>query len=481
MDQGTESGADFQHLCQSRGIPPVVTDLETPWQISVIERHGALCKMAFEKACSLEAPTTEAEVNELIDFSLAELNRPVGRAGFSPSQRVFGLQLRPPSTLLEDDFIDPYMIAQDATHEMRRSEAMLMAAAHGCVVAADRRAMSTASHSRQRKPQRVLVAGEPVFIHRRQDGAQRWCGPGVCVLSEEPKPGRNETVWVHMRNCLRKCNRTQVRPATNEEAEGIETVTSLLPDLTEAVREGRTRHFANINDEGDPEDDEPMVVEGHAMDVRLGRPDSQPEPEELNARANSNASTSAGTDMEIGVGDRRVRFREERDSPRHHLDASSDRESMEEPRGKIPRRAETSESVVPFHSSEASSSELQQVSTAATSDNPTGERLHMSMTEEGPSEDYKITMQRDRHGRWMQTKGEITMNIQKAREERRNFYVGESKERLRRPRRAHCMGNFISVNGTPTRYLGTTFLPKSKRSFRKQSKQNGKEYSISRR
>ena len=103
---------------------------------------------------------------------------------------------------------------------------------------------------------------------------------------------------------------------------------SLLPSLTEAVREGRTRHFADITDEGDPEDDEPMVVEGDVMDVRLGRPDSQPDPE-LNAPANSDAtsrcarsgthaepeakvSTSAGTDMEIVAGDRRVRFREER-------------------------------------------------------------------------------------------------------------------------------------------------------------------------
>ena len=70
--------------------------LETPWQNSVVERHGALFKMAFEKACSLEAPTTEAEVNELIDFTFAELNRRVGRAGFSPGQRVFGRQLRLP-------------------------------------------------------------------------------------------------------------------------------------------------------------------------------------------------------------------------------------------------------------------------------------------------------------------------------------------------------------------------------------------------
>ena len=285
------------------------------------------------------------------------------------------------------------------------------------------------------------MAGEPVFIHRRKDGAQGWCGPGVCVLSEQPKNrSLDETrqyVWVHMRNCLHKCNRTQVRPATNEEAEGIEIVTSMLPNLTEAVREGHTRHFADIPEEADPEDDEPMVVEGDVMDVRLGRPDSQPE---LNAPANSNApshsarsethaeleaevSTSAGTDMEIGVSDRRVRFREARDPPRHHLDISSDRESMEEPRGKIPRRAETSESVVPFHSPE-----LQQVSTAAASGNPTGERLYLSMTEEGPSGEKRMTMQRDRHGRWMPIKGERTMNVQKTREERRNFHVGGSQE-----------------------------------------------------
>ena len=46
MDQGTEFGADFQHLCQTREILPVVTDLEKPWRNSVVERHGALFKMA---------------------------------------------------------------------------------------------------------------------------------------------------------------------------------------------------------------------------------------------------------------------------------------------------------------------------------------------------------------------------------------------------------------------------------------------------
>ena len=79
MDQGAEFGADFQQMCQLTGFLPVVTDLEEPWQNAVVERHGALFKMAFEKACSLEAPTTEAEVDEMIDFEFAELNRRVGR------------------------------------------------------------------------------------------------------------------------------------------------------------------------------------------------------------------------------------------------------------------------------------------------------------------------------------------------------------------------------------------------------------------
>ena len=52
---------------------------------------------------------------------------------FSPGQRVFWSDNS--DCVLEDDFVDPHMIAQDATHEMRRSEALRMAAAHGCVVA----------------------------------------------------------------------------------------------------------------------------------------------------------------------------------------------------------------------------------------------------------------------------------------------------------------------------------------------------------
>ena len=97
---------------------------------------------------------------------------------------------------------------------------------------------------------------------------------------------------------------------------GIETVTSLIPELTDAVREGRPRHLTDITEEGDPEDDEDTVAESNVMDVRLGRPDSQAEPEsnapanpdatsrsarsETHAEPQAEVSTSISTDMENG-------------------------------------------------------------------------------------------------------------------------------------------------------------------------------------
>ena len=91
----------FQQLCQLRGSVPVVTDMEAPWQNAVVETHGALFKMAFDKSV-----------------------QPGGRSdngGRSCSRTTSST---------------PYTIAKDASHEMRRSEVMRMAAAYGCVVAA---------------------------------------------------------------------------------------------------------------------------------------------------------------------------------------------------------------------------------------------------------------------------------------------------------------------------------------------------------
>ena len=105
MDQGTEFGADFQHVCQSRGILLVVTDLET--LVAKFRRRATwspCSKWHSRKRAVWKAPTTEAEVNELIDFTFAEFNRRVGRAGFSPVHQVFGTTTSTPVKFIRRRF-----------------------------------------------------------------------------------------------------------------------------------------------------------------------------------------------------------------------------------------------------------------------------------------------------------------------------------------------------------------------------------------
>ena len=60
-----------------------------------------------------------------------------------------------------------------------------------------------------------------------------------------------------------------------------------------------------------------------------------------------------------------------------------------------------------------------------------------------------MTKKRDRLGRWIPTNSGRTVNIKKARKDRRNFYVGEKKE--------HGTFSITSAEASPLReefYLG---------------------------
>ena len=325
-------------------------------------------------------------------------------------------------------------------------------------------------------------AGEPVFLHRWKHGAQGWCGPGVCVLSEEPNPGRNETVWVHMRNCLHKCNRTQVSPATNEEAEGIETVTSLLPSLSEAVREGRTRHFADITDE--------EIL--RTMSEKLWKAMSWTFALEDQIRSQNLSSTHLPLPTPHHAAPLQKPTRSPRPRSRLQLAltwrlepviAGFDFEKREihrdtiwtHPRTgsrrwkRVGKRQDELRQVNPLSlfilSKQARPSsprwvQLLQLTTQLESDftwawprkdlrETTKWRCNVTDTDDGcrPEEKERWTSRRQGRRDEASTSG-------KAR--------NTEPFRLRRPRRAHCMDNFISVDVMSARYLGTTLLPESK-------------------
>ena len=96
--------------------------------------------------------------------------------------------------------------------------------------------------------------------------------PRSCVFSRERVPGRNGTTWVRMRSCPHKCNRTQVRPATNENEHSSQNFVKMSgvgdSDTTQiSLREERLKKMKK------------MGTEDSALDVRHGRPDVQLEPE----------------------------------------------------------------------------------------------------------------------------------------------------------------------------------------------------------
>ena len=47
-----------------------------------------------------------------------------------------------------------------------------------------------------------------------------------------------------------------MRLATNKEADGLEMVRNWMQELSEDVRRGRLQHFADITEDGEPDEDE---------------------------------------------------------------------------------------------------------------------------------------------------------------------------------------------------------------------------------
>ena len=74
------------------------------------------------------------------------------------------------------------------------------------------------------------------------------------------------------------------------------------------------------------------------------------------------------------------------------------------------------------------------------------ERRHVSMTEEGPSGDYRTTMHRDHHGRWIPINGERAMTTEKGKGGKTKLLRRGSTEQeafsIAQPKRARCTGNF---------------------------------------
>ena len=199
MDPGTEFKAHFADMCNGNGTIVLPTDPRAPWQNGRTERAGKEWKVQFKLAINKEAPQDYREWRTLGLLCCSARNQYQNRSGFSPHQRVFGMSMRLPGSLLSDDYIDPcYMY--DAPHPQYARDAELRQAATRAWAALDSRTRIKKALSAKPAKQEHHSEGDLIFVWRQPKvGGGKWVGPGVVILSTE------SGAWVNMKGSLWRC------------------------------------------------------------------------------------------------------------------------------------------------------------------------------------------------------------------------------------------------------------------------------------
>ena len=278
-DGGSEFKQHFERAAEQHGILQIIADAASPWQNGRVERHGGWVKERAELEIN-SGQTVLIEPNDLEELILATVsckNRWYSRGGYSPCQRVFGVNPRVPTELLSDDALQELgweeiecdAFDQDtATAAYNRSHQIRQRARQLCIEAACRDRIKSSIKQRTHK-QRQWAVGQWVYVWRKFPGTgqghltrARWTGPGVVVLQA------GHTVWVSMRARLWKRNSDQLRPATHHESIGADMARS--GELQDLITQGRSTKAGavDVTAEGTPDD----LGDGRVPSTEIGKP-----------------------------------------------------------------------------------------------------------------------------------------------------------------------------------------------------------------
>eukprot|EP00971_Amphidinium_carterae_P038142 749659-Amphidinium_carterae.6 len=144
-------------------------------------------------------------------------NANTNRAGFSPHQRVFGINMRTPTSLLGTDNFDPILTRSGPSEAFHRAEHLRQSVARAWLSLDSKERLAVALRARNRRGAPMVAMGETVYVWRRPPGQHgAWQGPGIITMKID------RAVWVSVRHALWKVPPEHVRPATSQESLGIE-------------------------------------------------------------------------------------------------------------------------------------------------------------------------------------------------------------------------------------------------------------------
>ena len=271
-DGGPEFEKEFHEGLMLDGTMDERSAAYSPWQNGLCERHGQTWKHMFSRCVEHETPQSRDEIEEIVEQVCVAKNSLVRKDGFSPSQRVFGKDVRIPGLLYSGDEhvgINSAMLAGDSSFcramEIRQS-------ARRAFIEADNDERVRRSIEHRTRPERgPFPPGAKVYVWRpgnkKRNGnvAMYWRGPGTVIGSSD----QCSKFWVSFGSKVLKCSPEQLRRVQPEQEALIQLVPKEVVDWNKQVSDRGVATYHDISGGAVPsdtaDDDDYWTIEGRML------------------------------------------------------------------------------------------------------------------------------------------------------------------------------------------------------------------------
>ena len=269
-DGGPEFEKEFHEGLMLDGTMDERSAAYSPWQNGLCERHGQTWKHMFHRCVENSSPQTKDELEEIVEQVCVAKNSLVRKDGFSPSQRVFGRDVRIPGLLYSGDEhvgINSAMLAGDSSWAME-----IRQAARKAFIEADNDERVRRSIEHRTRPERgPFPPGSKVYVWRpgnkKKNGnvAMYWRGPGTVIGSSD----QCSKFWVSFGSKVLKCSPEQLRRLQPEQEAQIQLVPKEVVDWNKQVSDRGVATYHDISSGAVPNDmsdaSDYWAIEGHVV------------------------------------------------------------------------------------------------------------------------------------------------------------------------------------------------------------------------
>lgn len=249
-DQGGEFEQSFVALLEQMAVPSTVTGAHAPWQLAIGERHGEILGVMIQAVVEEHSVEGYRAMKTALAAAVMAKNATVTREGYTPNQRVFGVEHRWPS-LTDEDVGPTFAEAVNTDSEVARAHRMRTTARIALLRQDVREKMRRSILRKPATSAGPYPSGAQVYFWvpgrgRRysQTKGSIWRGPATILTKEQQK-----RYFISWRGRLLLVAEENLRLATREELSLSEPVREEVLDLQGVLREqDRIKSYQDLRD-----------------------------------------------------------------------------------------------------------------------------------------------------------------------------------------------------------------------------------------